>query len=117
MKPVESKRPAILTITAAAAEQIKLLLAKRTKPAAGVRISLKVKGCAGMAYKLEYTDAPQEGDEIVQQHGVKIFIDPKAVMFLLGTEMDYREEALQSGFTFLNPNEKGRCGCGESFHV
>lgn len=117
MTAIKPKRPDLFTVTAAAAEQIKVLLAKRAKPAIGVRISLKVKGCAGMSYKLEYVDEAPAGDESMQQHGVQIFIDPKAVMFLLGTEMDYQQEDLQSGFTFLNPNEKGRCGCGESFHV
>ena len=112
-----NNRPVVLTLTEAAARQVNALLVKRAKPAKGVRISLKTRGCAGMAYKLEYIDQEVAGDEKVEQHGMQIFIDPKAVMFLLGTEMDYVEEALQSGFTFINPNEKGRCGCGESFHV
>lgn len=117
MTGIKSTRDKLLTVTPAAAKQIKSLLAKRAKPTVGVRISLKVKGCAGMSYKLEYTDVLHDGDEVINQHGIQVFIDPKAVMFLLGTEMDYHEESLQSGFTFRNPNEKGRCGCGESFHV
>ena len=117
MTSAPQKRSDVLTVTSAAAEQINALLANRTKPAVGVRICLKVKGCAGMSYKLEYADEAIAGDEVVSQYGVTVFVDPKAVMFLLGTEMDYCEEDLQSGFTFRNPNEKGRCGCGESFHV
>src|SRR6266550_206767 len=73
--------------------------------------------CSGLTYTIEYADERGRYDEVVEDKGVTILVDPKAVMFILGTEMDYVEEKLQSGFTFRNPNEKGRCGCGESFHV
>lgn len=106
-----------MTVTEAAAERVKALLAKRGKPSAGVRIGVRSAGCSGLSYTLEYADEPGEHDEVVEDHGVTLLIDPKASMFLLGTEMDYVEDKLQSGFVFNNPNEKGRCGCGESFHV
>ncbi len=75
------------------------------------------RGCSGLSYTLEYADEKGKFDEIVEDKGVTVLIDPKAVMFILGTEMDFVEDKLQNGFTFSNPNEKGRCGCGESFHV
>jgi iron-sulfur cluster assembly protein len=106
-----------MTITDAAAERVKSLLDKRGKPSAGVRIGVKTKGCSGLSYSLEYADEAGRFDEVVEDKGVRVLIDPKAVMFVLGTEMDYVEEKMQSGFVFRNPNEKGRCGCGESFHV
>jgi iron-sulfur cluster assembly protein len=106
-----------ITITDAAAERVKALLAKRGKPSAGIRIGVRTKGCSGLSYTLEYADERGKFDEVVEAKGVTVLIDPKATMFILGTEMDYVEEKLQAGFTFKNPNEKGRCGCGESFHV
>jgi iron-sulfur cluster assembly protein len=106
-----------ITITEAAAERVRALLSKRGKPSAGIRISVRTKGCSGLSYTLEYADERGKFDEVVEDKGVTVLIDPKATMFILGTEMDYVEEKLQSGFTFKNPNEKGRCGCGESFHV
>ncbi len=108
---------AIITITDAAAEQIKQLLEARKKPSLGIRVGVRTRGCSGMSYTIEYADEKGEFDEIVEDKGVTLFIDPKAVMFVLGTEMDFRKEKLASGFVFENPNEKGRCGCGESFHV
>lgn len=110
-------RPQILQLTERAAERIRVLLEARDRPALGIRIGVKKKGCSGNAYTLEYADEKGSHDEVIEQHGLTILIDPKAVMFILGTEMDYTEDALQSGFSFKNPNEKGRCGCGESFHV
>jgi iron-sulfur cluster assembly protein len=106
-----------LTITEAAAERVKALLGKRGKPSAGIRIGVRTKGCSGLSYTLEYADEKQKFDEVVADKGVTVLIDPKAAMFIIGTEMDYVEDKLQSGFVFKNPNEKGRCGCGESFHV
>lgn len=106
-----------LTVTPAAAEQIKALLARRGTPAFGVRIGIRTKGCSGMSYTLEYADEKAPFDEEVDIDGVTVLIDPKATMFILGTEMDYVEDKLESGFVFRNPNEKGRCGCGESFHI
>ncbi|MBI1774624.1 MAG: iron-sulfur cluster assembly accessory protein [Proteobacteria bacterium] len=106
-----------ITITEAAAERVRALLVKRGKPSVGIRIGVRTKGCSGLSYTLEYADERGKFDEVVEDKGVTVLIDPKATMFILGTEMDYVEEKLQSGFTFKNPNEKGRCGCGESFHV
>jgi iron-sulfur cluster assembly protein len=110
-------RPAAITLTPPAVERVKALLDKRGKPSAGIRIGVRTKGCSGLSYTLEYADAKGPADEVVEQDGVTVLIDPKATMFILGTEMDFVEEKLQTGFVFRNPNEKGRCGCGESFHV
>lgn len=114
---VRRPRPQVMSVTPAAAERVKALIDGRGKPTAGIRIGVRTKGCSGMSYTLEFADAQQPMDEIVESGGVKLLIDPKASLFLIGTEMDYVEEKLKSGFVFTNPNEKGRCGCGESFHV
>jgi iron-sulfur cluster assembly protein len=114
---VRRPRPQVMSVTPAAAERVKALIDGRGKPTAGIRIGVRTKGCSGMSYTLEFADAPQPMDEVVETGGVKLLIDPKASLFLIGTEMDYVEEKLKSGFVFTNPNEKGRCGCGESFHV
>jgi iron-sulfur cluster assembly protein len=106
-----------MKVTDAAAGRIKALLAKRGKPSLGIRVGVRSRGCSGLTYTLEYADEKGKFDEIVVDKGVTILIDPKATMFILGTEMDFVDDKLQSGFTFTNPNEKGRCGCGESFHV
>ncbi|MCE3231252.1 MAG: Fe-S cluster assembly scaffold SufA [Alphaproteobacteria bacterium] len=110
-------RPAPITITDAAFERVKTLLAQRGTPSVGIRISIRTKGCSGLSYALEYADEKNPMDEIMEREGITILIDPKATLFILGTEMDYVEEKMQSGFIFRNPNEKGRCGCGKSFHV
>jgi len=110
-------RPPPMAVTPAALERVKALLAKRGKPSVGVRVGVRTRGCSGLSYTLEYADAKSPGDEAVEIEDVTILIDPKAAMFLFGTEMDFAEDKLQSGFVFRNPNEKGRCGCGESFHV
>ncbi len=114
---VRRPRPQVMSVTPAAAERVKALIDGRGKPTAGIRIGVRTKGCSGMSYTLEFADAQQPMDEVVETGGVKLLIDPKASLFLIGTEMDYVEEKLKSGFVFTNPNEKGRCGCGESFHV
>ncbi len=106
-----------LTLTEAAFDRVQALLAQRGKPSQGIRISIRTKGCSGLSYSLEYADEKNPLDEIMEINGVTIMIDPKAILFILGTEMDYVEEKMQSGFVFRNPNEKGRCGCGKSFHV
>jgi iron-sulfur cluster assembly protein len=106
-----------MTVTEAAAERIQALLAKRGKPSAGIRVGVRARGCSGLTYTLEYVDERGKFDEVVEDKGVTILIDPKAAMFIIGTQMDFVADQLQSGFTFVNPNEKGRCGCGESFHV
>ena len=110
-------RKQAMSVTDEAARRIQALLAKRGKPSAGIRIGVRARGCSGLTYTLEYADEKGKFDEIVEDKGVTLLIDPKASMFIIGTEMDYVDDKLQSGFTFRNPNEKGRCGCGESFHV
>jgi iron-sulfur cluster assembly protein len=110
-------RPQAMTVTPAAAERVKALIEGRGKPTVGIRIGVRSKGCSGLSYTLEFADKQEPMDEVVDTSGIKLLIDPKASLFLIGTEMDYAEEKLKSGFVFTNPNEKGRCGCGESFHV
>lgn len=106
-----------MSITEQAADQVRALLAKRGKPSAGVRVGIRTAGCSGLSYTLEYADERQKFDEVVEDKGVTLLIDPKAIMFLLGTTMDWAEDKMKKGFVFVNPNEKARCGCGESFHV
>ncbi len=106
-----------LDITLKAQEQIKKLLNSRAEPCLGIRILLKTKGCSGLSYALEFALIKEALDEEISFDDFKVFIDPKAMMFIIGTQMDFIEETLQTGFTFKNPNEKGRCGCGKSFHV
>jgi len=106
-----------MTVTPVAAERVKALIDGRGKPTAGIRIGVRSKGCSGLSYTLEFADKQEPLDEVIDTQGIKLLIDAKASLFLIGTEMDYEEEKLKSGFVFKNPNEKGRCGCGESFHV
>lgn len=110
-------RPPLLTLTSAAVERLKQLLSDRGRPSLGVRIGIRSRGCNGLSYTLEYADEQSALDEMIEKDGIKVLIDPKASLFLLGTEMDFVDEKIKSGFTFRNPNEKGRCGCNESFHV
>ena len=107
----------MMTLTDAAADRAKLLIAQADKPIIGLRVGVKAQGCSGMSYFVEYAEEKKMFEEVVEDKGVTLLIDPAATMFLIGSEMDYQEDKLQSGFTFNNPNEKGRCGCGESFHV
>jgi iron-sulfur cluster assembly protein len=116
-KPARRPKPAAISVTPAALERVRELLGKRGKPSVGIRIGIRSKGCSGLSYTIEYADERGPGDEAIEQDGVTILIDPKASLFIFGTEMDFVEEKLQNGFVFRNPNEKGRCGCGESFHV
>jgi len=111
------ERMAPLTVTEAAAEHIRSLMARHDKPSVGLRIGVSPKGCSGLSYKLEFAEARDPLDEVVETQGVTVLIDPRATMFILGTELDYVADKMQTGFVFRNPNEKGRCGCGESFHV
>ena len=106
-----------IEISDSAAERIKTLLESRGKPSEGIRVGVKKGGCSGLAYTIEYADSVNKFEEVVQDKGVKVIIDPKAILYLIGTRMDFVEEKMKSGFVFVNPNEKGRCGCGESFHV
>lgn len=110
-------RKAVITVTESAALQVQNLLNKRGKPSLGIRIGVRSGGCSGMKYFVEYADAKQPFDEVVNDQGVTILIDPKALIYLLGAEMDYVEEDFKSGFTFTNPNAKAKCGCGSSFNV
>jgi iron-sulfur cluster assembly protein len=107
----------MITMTEAAAERVKRLIAKSDKPVLGLRVGVKSRGCSGLSYFVEYAEDQKKFEDVVEDKGVRIFIDPTAVMFLIGSEMDYVEEQFQTGFVFKNPNEKARCGCGESFHV
>ncbi len=109
--------PNAISITDAAADRVRAILAKRETPAIGLRVGIKTKGCSGLAYAIEYAEKKEPLDLVVEDKGVTILLDAKAQMFLFGTELDWREDKLQAGFVFNNPNEKGRCGCGESFHV
>tara|TARA_B100001123_G_C15338058_1_gene1033632 strand:- start:386 stop:724 length:339 start_codon:yes stop_codon:yes gene_type:complete len=109
--------PSSITITDAAAERVKKILADRGDPNIALKISIDEKGCSGLGYQIDFVTTTHPMDEVVEDKGVRILIDPKAVMFILGSEMDYIEAPLQSGFVFNNPNAKGVCGCGESFQV
>jgi len=111
------ERKAPLTLTEAAAHRIKALMAASDKAAIGLRIGVSPKGCSGLSYTLEFAEEKDPLDEVVETMGVTVLIDPKATMFILGSEMDFVADKMQTGFVFRNPNEKGRCGCGESFHV
>ncbi len=110
-------RPQVMKLTDAAATRIKDLMAKADRPAASLRVGVKNGGCAGMSYTMEYADKAAPTDEVVEDKGVRILIDPKAVLFLLGTEMDYRVDKLSAQFVFNNPNQTGACGCGESVQL
>jgi iron-sulfur cluster assembly protein len=110
-------RPQVLRLTDAAAGRIKDILARADKPIAGVRVGVKNGGCAGMSYTMEYAETVSPTDEIVEDKGVRLLIDPKAVLFLLGTEMDYKVDKLATQFVFNNPNQTGACGCGESVQL
>lgn len=105
-----------ITLTPAAAQHVQKSLAKRGK-GLGVRLGVKTTGCSGLAYKIEYVDDIAPEDLVVEAHGVKLVVDPKSLAYLDGTELDYVREGLNEGFKFTNPNERDRCGCGESFRV
>ena len=110
-------RPQVMRLTDAAAERIKSVMARADTPAVGIRVGVKNGGCAGMEYTMEYAQAANPTDEVVEDKGVKILIDPKAVLFLLGTEMDFKSEKLSAQFVFNNPNQTSACGCGESVQL
>ena len=106
-----------ITLSDRAAERVKEIIAQSKEPIVGVRVGVSSGGCAGMSYVMEYAKKINPNDEIIEDKGVKVLIDPKAIMYLLGTEMDYKKEELSSTFVFKNPNETERCGCGESFKI
>ena len=110
-------RPQVMRLTEAAALRIKDVMARADRPVAGLRVGVKNGGCAGMEYTMEYADSVKPSDEVVEDKGVKILVDPKAVLFLLGTEMDYKTEKLSAQFVFNNPNQTSACGCGESVQL
>jgi len=107
----------LITLSDNAAIRIKEVMASASKSTIGVRVGVKSGGCAGMSYLMEYVEKVKIDDEVVEDKGVKVFIDPGAIMYLLGTEMDYKKEEFSSTFIFKNPNETERCGCGESFKI
>ena len=107
----------VLTLTDAAATRVRQIMARAETPILGVRVGVKNGGCAGMSYTMEYAEAAKPGEDVVEDKGVKVFIDPKAVLFLLGTEMDFQTTRMSSQFVFNNPNQTSACGCGESVAI
>ncbi|BAT19378.1 HesB/IscA family protein [Asaia bogorensis] len=114
--PVKRALPPLMQMTERAAMRLKKLYEGANKGQL-LRIGVNTRGCSGMSYDMSFVESVSPGDERVTDHGVDVLIDRKATLFLIGTVMDYEVKDLESGFTFTNPNEKGRCGCGESFHV
>jgi iron-sulfur cluster assembly protein len=110
-------RPQVMRLSDAAADRIKAVMAKAERPIAAVRVGVKNGGCAGMAYTMEYAEKINPLDEVIEEKGVRLLIDPKAVLFLLGTEMDYKVDKLSAQFVFNNPNQTAACGCGESVQI
>jgi len=107
----------VMRLSEAAAERIKAVMAKAERPIAAVRVGVKNGGCAGMSYFMEYAETINPLDEVIEERGVRILVDPKAVLFLLGTEMDYKVDKLSAQFIFNNPNQTSACGCGESVQI
>ena len=107
----------VITLSEKAANRIKEIMSNDNNKSIGVRVGVASGGCAGMSYVMEYAKKANPNDEVIEDKGVKVLIDPKAIMYLLGTEMDYKKEELSSTFVFKNPNETERCGCGESFKI
>ena len=107
----------VITLSDRGAERVKEIMAQAEEAIVGVRVGVASGGCAGMSYVMEYAKKANPNDEIIEDKGVKVLIDPKAIMYLLGTEIDYKKEELSSTFVFKNPNETERCGCGESFKI
>jgi iron-sulfur cluster assembly protein len=110
-------RPKVVTLTEGAAERVREIMGKGEKPYVGLRVGVKNGGCAGQEYVLEYAEAANPLDEVVEDKGVTILVDPKAVLFLIGTEIDYEVSRLAAKFTFRNPNQTDACGCGESVTI
>ena len=110
-------RPAVMTVTDAAASRVRDLISRAEKPVAGVRVGVKNGGCAGMSYTMDLAETVERGDEVVDVNGLKVLIDPKAVLFLLGTTMDFTVDKMSAKFVFRNPNETSACGCGESVTI
>lgn len=117
MTQLNRPRPQIMKLTDAAATRVREIMDNADRPVAGLRIGVKNGGCAGMEYTLEWAEDKKPFDEVVEDKGVKVLVDAKAMMFLLGTEMDYQATTLKSGFVFNNPNQISACGCGESVQL
>jgi iron-sulfur cluster assembly protein len=115
--PMSRPRPKVMRLSEAAAGRIRDIIARSERPIAGIRVGVQNGGCAGMSYTMEYAETADPRDEIIDDKGVRLFIEPKAVLFLLGTEMDYRVDKFSSGFVFNNPNQTSACGCGESVAI
>ena len=107
----------VISLTDRAAERLKAIMADAERPIAGLRVGVKNGGCAGMSYTMEYAEERKAGEDMIEDRGVTVFIDPKAVLFLLGTEMDFQTTKLSSQFVFNNPNQTSACGCGESVAI
>ena len=107
----------VITLTDRAADRLTAIMADAEKPIAGLRVGVKTGGCAGMSYTMEYAEERKAGEDVIEDRGVTVFIDPKAVLFLLGTEMDFQTTKLSSQFVFNNPNQTSACGCGESVAI
>jgi iron-sulfur cluster assembly protein len=107
----------VMSLTDAAADRVRVILEKAERPAVGLRVGITKGGCAGMTYQVEYADNVKPGDEVIEDKGVRVIVDPSAVLFLLGTEMDYKVDKLSAQFVFKNPNETSACGCGESVQL
>ena len=116
VRPPRRPLPPLMSLTERAVERLRKLYASSHQDRI-LRITVSTKGCSGMSYEMEFVAEPGPGDEVVRDHDLTLLVDRKAAMFLIGTVMDYETKDLTAGFTFTNPNEKGRCGCGESFHV
>ena len=110
-------RPKVLTLTDAAAERVKAIMARSETPVAGLRVGVKKGGCAGLEYTMEYAAEVRPLDEVVEDKGVRILIEPSAILYLLGTEMDFKTDKFTSGFVFNNPNQTSACGCGTSVEI
>ena len=110
-------RPKVVSLTDGAAERVREILAKAEKPYAGLRVGVKNGGCAGQEYVLNYAEGPEPLDEVVEDRGVTIYVEPKSILFLIGSEIDYEIDKLSARFVFRNPNETDACGCGESVTI
>ncbi|MBN8912843.1 MAG: iron-sulfur cluster assembly accessory protein [Rhizobiales bacterium] len=115
--PPRRPRPSVLTMTPRAAERVRAIMASKGPDVAGLKIGVKKGGCAGMEYTMDWTDSIGTFDEVVEQDGARVIVDPQAVLYLLGTEMDYKTDKLSAQFVFNNPNQAGACGCGESVNL
>jgi iron-sulfur cluster assembly protein len=110
-------RPQVMTLTDAAVARVKAIMAAKGPGVAGLKIGIKKGGCAGMEYSLDWADKIDKFDEVIERDGARVIVDPQAVLYLLGTEMDYKVDKLSAQFVFKNPNQKSACGCGESVNL